>query len=133
MDRRVSGVRRLRMSLTPEDLAKLLYEGYETAAVNRGWKTGKHVAWAFLPDEHKAVWRDATVILEKLVREDEQAKSEGTNTIQSDLQEIMKELGISTHARSYSSHEVVQRDILPKIRSMKSTLVAIRYVFSRYF
>lgn len=35
---------------------------------------------------------------------------------QDDLRQIMRELGISTHARPYSPHEVVQREVLPRLK-----------------
>jgi hypothetical protein len=125
------------MSIILEELAKLMYDNYETAALNRGWypNTHKSLSWAFMPEENKKAWRDAAVVIESIIREDERAKYDTTETIQSDLQEITKVLGINrnTRAQSYSSHELIQNEILPKIRSMKGTLVALRDTFSRNF
>lgn len=39
--------------------------------------------------------------------------------IQADLREIMDALGLSTHARPYSPHEVVQREVLPAIKTLR--------------
>jgi hypothetical protein len=122
------------MPTTLEDLSRLMYETYETAAVNHGWKTRSvgHVPWAFLPVEHKAAMRDAVLVLERIIREDEQAKHD-TGAVQSDLEDIMRALDISTHARPYSSHELVRKEILPKIRNMKETLISLRDAFTKNF
>lgn len=37
-----------------------------------------------------------------------------------DLDEILRALGLGDHARTYSPHEVVQREILPAIRELCS-------------
>lgn len=39
--------------------------------------------------------------------------------VHADMVKIMAALGISDHARPYSPHEVVQREILPAIRALR--------------
>ena len=39
---------------------------------------------------------------------------------QEDIREILVVLGLGDHARPYSCHEVVQREILPAIRSLSA-------------
>jgi len=46
--------------------------------------------------------------------------------IHADLTAIMEALGISTHARPYSSHEVVQREVLPAINRLRNRLDRVR-------
>ena len=40
------------------------------------------------------------------------------DTAHQDIVDILNALGIGDHARPYSTHEVVQREILPAIRSL---------------
>jgi hypothetical protein len=136
MGKLVSDVRRLRVSLTNEEIGRLLYENYETAAINRGWKPNlgdPYMAWSFVPEENKAAWRDAAIVIRRIIKEDEEAKYDNTEEMQSDLQMIMKELGISIHARQMSPHAMVQNEILPKIRKMKKTLVDVRTTIGENF
>jgi len=42
----------------------------------------------------------------------------GIDAAHDDLREIMAALGIPDHARPYSAHEVVQREVLPAIRAL---------------
>lgn len=44
----------------------------------------------------------------------------GIETAQRDLRRIMAELGMSLHARPESSHEVVLREVLPRIRELRA-------------
>lgn len=41
--------------------------------------------------------------------------------LQEDLAEILRALGLSTHARPYPMHEVIWRDILPRIGQIMAT------------
>lgn len=45
-----------------------------------------------------------------------------TSILQDDLAELLRALEISDHARPYSPHEVMQREVLPAVRSMVATL-----------
>jgi hypothetical protein len=40
------------------------------------------------------------------------------DVVHEDLRQILLALGLGDHARTYSSHEVVQREILPAIRQL---------------
>lgn len=44
--------------------------------------------------------------------------TEDTDLLRSDLAEVLAALGLGGHARPYSAHEVVQRDILPRVRAL---------------
>lgn len=44
--------------------------------------------------------------------------SEERATMQDDIGAILEALGLGDHARTYSPHEVVQREILPAIREL---------------
>lgn len=108
------------MSATLEDLCQLMHDTYETAAVKHGWHTNarSRVSWSAVPAENKAAMRDAVAVVVEAVREDERSQH-SPEAMQSDLKLIMEALGISIHARPYSPHEVVQQEILPKIRKME--------------
>lgn len=41
------------------------------------------------------------------------------DTVYTDLVAIMDELGIGNHARPYSSHEVIHREVIPTIRRLR--------------
>jgi hypothetical protein len=122
------------MSIIIEELAKLMYDNYQTAAVNRGWHPNTHspLAWAFVPEENKAAWRDAAVVIESIIREDERAKY-STEEIQSDIRSIMKALDLSTRPRPYPTSDVVENEILPKIRKMKKTFFDVREALGKNF
>lgn len=45
--------------------------------------------------------------------------TDSTALIQDDLRAILEALGLGTHARPYSPHEVVHRDILPAIQRLR--------------
>lgn len=108
------------MSVTLEDLCQLMHDTYEAAAVKHGWHTNarSRVSWSAVPVENKATMRDAVAVVVEAVREDERAQH-GPEALQTDLRQIMEALHINTYARSYSPHEVVQKEILPKIRKME--------------
>lgn len=110
------------MSVTLEDLCQLMHDTYETAAIRYGWYPGdrSRMSWASVPEENRAAMRDAVAYVEDVIREDERSKH-GREAMSSDLRQIMEALGMSTHARSSSPHEVVQREVLPKIRKMMET------------
>jgi hypothetical protein len=38
-----------------------------------------------------------------------------------DIADILRALGLPTHARPYSPHEVIQRDVLPRIGELMAT------------
>lgn len=44
------------------------------------------------------------------------------SVLQDDLAELLRALGLSDHARPYSPHEVMQREVLPAVQSLKSLL-----------
>ena len=44
---------------------------------------------------------------------------------QDDLRAILDALGISTHARPYSPHEVVQREVLPAITALRAKVARV--------
>lgn len=46
---------------------------------------------------------------------------EERDSVHSDLLEIMAALGIGDHARPYSAHEVVHREIIPAIQRLRDT------------
>lgn len=46
--------------------------------------------------------------------------------LQDDLAEMLRIVGISDHARPISPHEVVQRELLPRLREMAAALGAAR-------
>lgn len=53
-------------------------------------------------------------------------KSNG-EVYQDDVADLLRALGLSDHARPYSAHEVLQREILPRIRELYAGLeVAVR-------
>lgn len=107
------------MSATLEDLCQLMHDTYEAAAVRHGWHTNarSRVSWSAVPVENKASMRDAVAVVVEAVREDEREKY-SAGTFESDLGRIMGELNLGTYARGLSPHEVVQQEILPKIRKI---------------
>lgn len=122
------------MSATLEDLCQLMHDTYEAAAIRHGWHTNERSRqpWSQVPEENRASMRDAVAVVVEAVREDEKAKRgpdvvrdterakhhAETMTMQSDLIQIMDVLGISTHARNGSPHEVVQKEIIPKLHDI---------------
>jgi hypothetical protein len=123
------------MSVTLEDLTKLMYDAYGTAAVKHGWQANgdSRVPWAFVPEENRAAMRDSVAAIEEVIREDERTKQSSTMS-QVDLKQIMEALGISTHApRSYGPNEIVQKEVIPKIRKMKKTLVDVRTLLGKHY
>lgn len=43
-----------------------------------------------------------------------------TDVLFDDLQELLELLGLGIHARPYSAHEVMQREVLPAVRALTS-------------
>lgn len=122
------------MALTLEELCELMHETYEAAALKHGWTTNprSRLTWSQVPPENKATMRDAVAAVEEAVRVDERAKRDEF-TFQEDLNQIMRALDLSTHARPYSPHEVVHTDILPKIKKLKGTLFKVREVVGTHY
>jgi hypothetical protein len=120
-------VERRIMTVTLEELTKLMYDTYETAAVRREWYTPTHVSvpWAQVPEENRAAMRDSIAAVERVIREDESSKYD-TGSSTDDIVAILKALDMSTHPRTGSSSETVHREIIPKIRELKSTLNDVR-------
>jgi len=120
------------MSLTIEELSQLMNDTYQAAAVKHGWydETRVRLPWAYMPEEHRNVIRDVVATLESVIREDEQTK-DSPEVMQEDLKQIMAALGINVYARSYSPHETVRSEILPKIYKIKRTLAEVKEVLDR--
>lgn len=119
---------------TIDELCELMHDTYETAAVKHGWKTNSdsRVPWAYVPSENKAAMRDAVTVVVESIREEEREKND-TGAIHGDLVRIMKALDISTHARPFSSSEVVRKEIVPKILKLKKSLFDVRALIDRQF
>lgn len=122
------------MSQTLEDLCQLMHDTYEAAAVKNGWYTNERSrqSWAFVPEENKATMREAVAVVAEAVRAEERAKH-GPEAVQSDIRQIMEALDINTHGRSQSPHELVQKEILPKIRKMKKTFVDVNTALGKNY
>lgn len=46
----------------------------------------------------------------------------GNDVAVEDVRQILAALGLGTHARSYSAHEVVQREVLPALLALRATV-----------
>lgn len=68
-------------------------------------------ALRFEATAHACIMRDHEARIEQEIHR----RTAEQKAVHDDLQEILLALGIGDHARPYSGHELVQRDILPAI------------------
>lgn len=122
------------MPTTNEDFARLMYDTYMTAAVKNGHRPEYmgRISWEQLEPENRDAFREAALAVSYAVRHDEQAKYD-VETSQHDLGQIMKALDIPVRPDHGSPHEVVVKEVLPRIRKLKATLGAIKEVTESNF
>ena len=53
------------------------------------------------------------------------------DTMQSDVRELLRALALSDHARPCSCHDVIQNEVLPKIKELREHLEAFKPIHGR--
>ena len=116
-----------------ERVGRALFTGTETGYV--GTEEDLHAVGQFVEGVCEAVLELAQLEEEnaELKRGDATFRGSGDNDIiQNDMRHLMNVLGISTHARPISPHEVFVSEIIPKVAALKRENEALKQELAEY-